>query len=336
MITVVIIGYNNYWHLRKCLESVISQIDIRLEIIYIDNNSNDESVEYIDKNYPQVRIVENNKNLGYGKAANLGIDLAKYDYVLILNPDMILEPSYIRRAMAELLRHDKAAGVGGKIYKYDFMSEVRTNIIDTIGLISLKGRQFIDGGAGVVDKGQFEISMEIFGVSGNCVLFRKLALIDARIEDEYFDEMFFMYKEDVDICWRLRLLGWIFVYTPSAIAYHVRGTGVQDRTNILGIISARKKLNRAQKYYSFKNHQLLLVKNELIAASKKGLIYIAIREIAMLFWILIMEPYNLRVILELCKQLPLALGKREVIMKRKRILSDEIGPWLDRSVPNDI
>jgi GT2 family glycosyltransferase len=168
------------------------------------------------------------------------------------------------------------------------------------------------------------------------VLFRKSALIDSKIEDEYFDEMFFMYKEDVDICWRLRLLGWIFIYTPRAIAYHVRGTGVQDRTNILGIISARKKLNRTQKYYSFKNHQLMLFKNELIAPSKKGVIYIAIREIAILFWILIMEPYNLRVILELCKELPLALRKREVIMKRKRILANEIGQWLDRSVSTDI
>jgi len=328
MISVIIIGYNNYFYLKNCLESLISQTASIEQIIYVDNNSIDNSVEFIETYYPQVKIIKSYVNLGYAKAANLGIDFSKGNFVLIMNPDMILNPDYIHNSLVSLKKNPKAAGVMGKIYKYDFSLNKKTKIIDTIGLVVLRGRQFLDNGAAIQDIGQFEKPMEIFGITGNCALFRKVALNDSKIYEEYFDEDFFMYKEDVDLCWRLRLLGWTFIYTPNAIAYHNRGTGVLSRVTLKGSITGRKQLDKIQKYYSLKNQQLMLLKNELSATFFRDFLSIASREIAIILWVFLFETIRFEVFFELFKQIPLILNKRKIIMKRKRVSSNEIMPWL--------
>ena len=109
-------------YLKTCFDSVISQTTKVKEVIFIDNNSADNSAEFVEHNYPQVKVIHGNHNLGYSKTANLGIDLSGGDYVLILNPDMILESSYLSYALTALKKNNKAAAVTGKIYKYDFKS----------------------------------------------------------------------------------------------------------------------------------------------------------------------------------------------------------------------
>lgn len=328
MITVIIIGYNSSPYLNKCLQSLTSQTITIDQVIYIDNNSSDNSIEYIETHYPQFRIVKNSINFGYARAANQGIDLAAGDYVLILNPDMILEPDYLSNALIAFTNKSKIAAVTGKIYKYDFTNNRKTQIIDTVGIVALKGRRFLDNGAGIEDVGQFEKSTEIFGVAGNCALFYKKALIDIKIDKEYFDEDFFMYKEDIDLCWRLRLFGWKCFFTPDAIAYHGRGTGITNRRIFKESINARKRLNNFQKYYSFKNHRLMLIKNELCATFFRNFFSITTREISMLIWICIFEPNTYKVLMELFKQLKPILKKRHIIMNKKRISYKEIMPWL--------
>jgi len=129
LITVIIIGYNSRPYLKTCFDSVISQTIRINEILFIDNNSNDNSAEFVEHNYPQTRVIHGTHNLGYSKAANLGIDLSGGDYILILNPDMILESSYLDYALTALRKNNKAAAVTGKIYKYDFKSNKKTKII---------------------------------------------------------------------------------------------------------------------------------------------------------------------------------------------------------------
>lgn len=327
MITVIIIGYNTCLYLDDCLNSLLHQTAKIEEIIYIDNNSVDTSVKYVEMNFPMVKIIQNSSNFGYAKAANQGIELAKGDYIMILNPDMILEPAYLTNALLALEINAKTAAVGGKIYKYDCFLNDTPKIIDTTGLVALRSRRFLDIGAALNDNKTFERPAEIFGVSGNCPLFRKTALMDAKIGEEYFDEHFFMYKEDVDLCWRLRLFGWSFSYTPYAIGYHKRGTGVKNRMGLKNSVKTRKELNDFQKYYSFKNHQLMLLKNELWDSFIRDFIWIISREISIIFWVFLLEPNRFNLLIELCKQIKPILIKRSIIMKKKRISFKEIMPW---------
>lgn len=328
MTTVIIIGHNSRLFLPTCLASVVSQEAPVAEIIYIDNHSADHSAEYITSRFPQVKVVTNETNVGFAKAANQGIALARSPFVLLLNPDMILDRTYLSEAMAVLEDVPKTAAVIGKIYKYDFIRNRTTKIIDTMGLVALRNRRFLDLGAAITDRGQFDLSQEIFGVPANCALFRKTALVDAQISGECFDEDFFMYKEDVDLSWRLRLLGWSFLYTPKAVAYHGRGTGVENRLTLRGTIAGRKGLNHLQKYYSLKNHHLMIFKNDLWPNLFKDLVVILLRELSLCFWLLVFEPKMLRAMSEVLAQLPNILSKRAVIMKRKRISHRDMQPWL--------
>jgi len=250
--TIIIIGYNTRSYLKTCLDSVYCQTTRDIEIIYIDNNSEDNSTEFIVEHYPKVKIVQNNSNTGYAKAANQGIELSQGDYVMILNPDVILEPDYTINSITALIKNPKAAAVCGKNYKYDFDQGKKTNIIDTVGLVAFRSRRFLDNGSGLIDNNQFEKPTEVFGVSGNCAIFRKTALEDAKMGGEYFDHDFYMYKEDVDMCWRLRLFGWTFIYTPDAIAHHKRGTGVKNRLTLKATIEGRVEMDDFQRFDSFK------------------------------------------------------------------------------------
>ena len=148
------------------------------------------------------------------------------------------------------------------------------------------------------------------------------------IEGECFDEDFFMYKEDVDLCWRLRLLGWAFCYTPRAIAYHKRGTGIFARRGVMQSIRGRQTLNPMQQYYSFRNHRLMLVKNEYWATFLPDFFFIAIREAASLAWLLIREPGNAHVVFDVIRVLPRMIRKRRMLMQRRQVSARALLPWL--------
>jgi GT2 family glycosyltransferase len=318
MISVIIIGYNSYCYIEKCVNSLISQTFRDLEIIFIDNNSNDESINLISNKYPNIRLVQNNKNFGYAKAANQGIDLSNGTFVLIINPDMILEKDYIKHASDALLQEPKAAGVIGKIYKFDFKKSIKTNIIDTTGIVALKGRKFIDKGAAKIDYGQYDFIGEVFGIPGNCALYRRTALYDSRIGTEYFDEDFFMYKEDVDLSWRLKLYGWKFIYTYKAVGYHERGTGVINRNGLIPAMKARRKLNNFQRFYSLKNHRLMIIKNEKNLSFTRQLLNLIIREAAIFIWAILFERIAIKAYLGILQELNKMIKKRRFIMNKTK------------------
>lgn len=266
-ISIVLIHYNTPHFLHTCLDSIFNQTYGNIEVIFIDNNSPDkDGLEYVKKEYghhENLQIIDNEDNLGYAKAANQGIKASDGEFVVITNPDIIYTPEYFEKIIARVEKDNNIAGITGKVIKYDFENKKPTDLIDTVGLFAFKNRRIIDRGQGLQDKGQFDQEEEVFGVSGACPLYRREALDDVKIMDEYFDEDFFMYKEDVDLSWRFLLYGWKNLYFPGALAYHGRGTGVLDRTTTGKTLKHRGKLSRFQKKYSFKNQLLMEKKNDL-------------------------------------------------------------------------
>lgn len=332
LVSIVIINYNTKHLLDGCIKSLNEQTHRPLEIIFIDNLSADGSCEHVKKHHPNVIPVCNDTNLGYSEGANQGIKMAKGEYVMLLNPDILFEKDYIEKCVGKMEEDHKIAAIAGKLYKYDFQNNKKTNFIDTAGLFCYANRRVIDNGQGLEDEGQFDTPKQVFGISGACPLYRKKALDDVKIPDgdegEYLDKDFFMYKEDVDISWRFLLFGWKSYYLPSAVANHGRGTGVLKRFTHWEVYKNRSKLNKFQKYYSFKNQRLMQIKNELPMNVLLNFFSILWKEILIFFYVLLREPFLIKAWFVMWSQVPSILKKRRWIMKHKRVGWREMQPWL--------
>ncbi|OGJ42071.1 hypothetical protein A3B60_02315 [Candidatus Peregrinibacteria bacterium RIFCSPLOWO2_01_FULL_39_12] len=358
-VSIIIIHYNTPQYLQTCFDAILQQTYQNIEIIFIDNNSpasssegvaNKETsalgghpdksgLEFIKKKYgnvSSVKIVANEENIGFARAANQGIRMAientenPADYVVITNPDIIYTPSYFEIIIERMGKDPKIAAITGKVYKYDFDRQKPTNIIDTVGIFAYKSRRFIDDGQGLIDEGQFDKECEIFGVSGACPLYRREALEDVKVLEEYFDEDFFMYKEDVDLSWRFLLYGWKNLFYPKAVAYHGRGTGVQRRFFNKEVLAIRNKLSKFQKQHSFTNQHLMEAKNELWSNFFMDFIPIMIKKLAVFAYITVKEPYLWISYFKYLKKLPKILKKRAIIMKNKKISAKEMRKWFKK------
>ncbi len=339
-LSCVIINYNGEKFIKKCLESLLSQNYQNFEVIFIDNLSTDNSVKIVKEKFPQVKVVENTINSGYVGGANQACDITKGEYLMLLNPDIIYEKDFIKNLVFKM-EEDKQIGViSGKFLKYDFNNNEKTNIFDSTGLYCYKNRRIVDRGQGHEDQGQYNKEEEVFGVSGASPMYRREALLDIAIplkppldaspKDsfwrerglegfEFFDTDFFMYKEDIDISWRLWLRGWKCYYYPKALAYHGRGTGVLKRAGHIDVLKHRNKVSELAKYHSYKNQRLMQIKNEMFLSFLLDLPKILTKEILAFAYILIKERFVLKSAVELFSKIPNALKKRKWIMENKKI-----------------
>jgi len=350
-VSVNLLLYQPKFYLRPCLDSILEQDYQDYELLIIDNNSGDGTAEQVRKilveaqksgqRLPSWRLVENKQNLGYAAAHNLGISASRGELVFLLNQDIILETDFLKNVAAVFEQNEKIAAVQGKLLRLKVVNEelIRTQIIDNTGLVVFKNRRIVARGQGQNDSGQFDRQQEIFGVDGAAPIYRRAALEDVRIKiketrdrrqvDEFLDEDFYMYKEDVDLAWRLRLAGWRAYYEPTATAWHARTAGDSAATGYLEIIKERRKINRFGKYLSFKNQRLMQIKNEQLRILFKHLFWLAPKEVASWVYVALFERYTWRAIRDLFKQTPRAWQKRKIIMARKKVNSKEMEKWFE-------
>ena len=137
-----------------------------------------------------------------------------------------------------------------------------------------------------------------------------------------------MYKEDVDISWRFLLFGWKSWYLPTAVANHGRGTGVLKRFTHWEVFKNRRKLNRFQKSYSYKNRRLMQLKNEMWQNFLLNFFPIIFKEVLILFYMTFWEPYLWIFWFKMLRQIPSILKKRRYIMQHKRVNWRYMQPWL--------
>jgi len=362
-ISVIIINFNGQRFLRNLFESIFAQTTAPNGIIFIDNASHDDSVEWVEKHYGDVGkrygeagkshrkardhsreaqkyheknviIIKNKENLGFAKAANMGIQASKdADFISLLNPDVILAPTFLANGLKPFTQDTKIAATTGKILLYDFEKNLPTKKIDTVGIFCFRNRRFIDQGQGQNDEGQFQKSQEVFGVSGACPIYRKSALEDAKVFGEYFDAQFFMYKEDVDLSWRLRLFGWKCWYESTAVAYHGRGTKILQKFSHTEVLKNRSKLSYEQKYYAYKNQRLMQTKNESLQGFFTDFFPIITKEILIFAFLLFREPRLFKALAHFFYQIPLAFKKRRYILKKSRVKWPELQRWFTKNSP---
>lgn len=343
-VSVNLLTYNAQRFIERCLASVLSQGYPGIEILIIDNDSQDGTIlkieEIIARSNPKfpIRLIKNEKNLGFSAGHNLGIKKSRGELVLCLNQDVILVPDFVEKAAQyfEKNKDQRIAAIQGKLLRLDKDLE-KTDIFDTTGLVMLKNRRIINRGQGEKNSGQYDKIEEVFGADGAAPIYLREALEDikTRIHKfqgptpnfEYFDEDLFMYKEDVDLAWRLRLFGWKAVYLPQAVAWHQRGSGESAATNYISIIKERRRIGQFAKSLSFRNQRLMQIKNELPTLLIKHLFWFFPKEFLAWLYALLFEKHTLRVIKELIKMAPDFFAKRRLVMSGRRTSAKDMQKW---------
>ena len=202
------------------------------------------------------------------------------------------------------------------------------NALDHVGLKIFKSGKVVDRGENELDRGQYNSQGQVFGVSGACAFYRLVALEDIKFNNEYFDEDFFAYKEDIDISYRLRWRGWKIYYCPQAISYHHRQV-FGGKVNIKDFILRRQKRSSLLKYYSYRNHLYLLIKNKSLINFFRDFFFIFFYELGKFFYILFFEPKTLEAIRDVLNNYLKMFKKRRWIMKNKKIKSVDLRRWFN-------
>ena len=226
-VSIVIVAWNVRQLLYDCLKSVFDETKgIRFEVIYVDNASEDGSVEMVRKEFPEVRIIENEENEGFIRANNQAIKISRAKYVLLLNSDTIVLDNAIGKTVKFADVHPEAAVVGCKVVNLDrtlrktcFMSPSLLNMFlaaTYIHKIFPKSKFF---GRGRMTWWDFDEVREVETVSGSCSLVRKQAISQVGL----MDEIYFVYGDDADWCYRFRKNGWKVMFTPEAQIIHYGG-----------------------------------------------------------------------------------------------------------------
>ena len=216
-ISIVIPHYNNYSIIEACLKSIISINYSNLEIIVVDNQSYDNSVDSIRKDFPFVDVIVASKNLGFAGGCNLGAKRSTGKYILFLNNDTEMEKDFLE-PLVKILRQDSSSSVQPKIrnykksHKFDYAGACG-GFMDFLVFPFARGRIFdtIEQ-----DKGQYNQKKQIFWASGTCFLTKK------EIFDSVggFDETLFAHMEEIDYHWRCQLMGYKVWVEPKSIIYH--------------------------------------------------------------------------------------------------------------------
>jgi len=208
--SLIVVNYNGLRHLQGCFES-LQKLDYPselIDLIMVDNGSEDGSVEYVRQTFPTVRTVVNTAN-NFAKALNLGVAMAKGQYIGFLNNDVTVEPTWLE-VLVNLLEVQKTVGgAGGKIL-------FKNGRINSVGIRQLPNFYWEDVGFDEKDRGQYDTVREVEALCWAAVLFRRKCLSNTGPVDEDF----VMYCEDVDFATRCRGLGWRLLYTPTALVYH--------------------------------------------------------------------------------------------------------------------
>ena len=227
-LSIIIVNYN----VRDLLLNAIASlrralVGIEGEIIVVDNASSDGAVELLERDYPDVLTLPQDRNLGFGRAHNIGISHAKGEYILILNPDTLVQEDTLRKMIDFMEEHPKAGAVGCKILHPDGTLDPAAKrgfpspwsaFSRVFGLSRLFPRSRFFGGYNMswIDD---ETTNQVQALSGSFMFYRASVLRELG----GFDSDFFMYGEDLDLCWRTRKGGWEVWYYPETSIIHLKG-----------------------------------------------------------------------------------------------------------------
>lgn len=236
--SVIIPNWNGVNLLKDCLISLRRQTFKNFEIILVDNGSEDNSVNFVQNNFPEVKIIKLSKNYGFAKAINAGVKASVSKYVVFLNNDTKVDKNWLKNLIMCADKNPKAISISSKLLNY------YDKKIDGVGIVINEVGQARSLGWQEEDKGQYDNVKYILGATGGAALFRGKEFIKLG----GFDESYFMYYEEVDFAFRAQFQGYKSILCPKAIVYHKHKTSA-------------KKLPQHIEYWQFRNMTQTIIKD---------------------------------------------------------------------------
>lgn len=244
---VVILNWNGESLLKRFLPSLMKYTDLEdVEVVVADNASTDNSVAFLQKHYPEVRLIEFNQNWGFAGGYNRALDLLDNEYVVLLNSDVEVQRDWLRVAVDYLDTHSDVVAIQPKILshrnpQYFEYAGACGGFLDKYGYPFCRGRIL---GTIEADWGQYDKEIDILWGSGACLFIR----LDAYKKAGGLDERFFAHQEEIDLCWRLNAQRKRIVCLPQSVVFHVGGATLNQE-------------HPRKTYLNFRNNLLMLYKN---------------------------------------------------------------------------
>ncbi|MBI5560855.1 MAG: glycosyltransferase family 2 protein [Deltaproteobacteria bacterium] len=326
IVSIIIVNFNGIRFLKKCLESVYKQSFPSFEVVFVDNGSTDGSIEFVRKNFPETRLVENGENLGFAAGNNRGIGISRGGFILTLNNDTELKDDFL----ISLMNAAQHSGKDAAMWAPKILSMEKKDGIDSVGGLLI----YPDGsarGRGRLEKdiGQYDKPAEVFIPSACCALYKKEMLDSVGL----FDEDFFAYCEDTDLGLRARLVGWKTLSVPDAVVYHYYSGTAGGFSPFKAFLVERNRIWVTLKIlptryllltpfytlwrYSVHAYGLFSGKGPGARLKEKG-------SLMGLFFILLKAYFSA------IGKIPSMLLKRKEIRKSRRVPVKTVGEWLKR------
>ena len=245
-VSVVILNWNGKHYLEKFLPSVLASTYPNLEVVVADNASTDDSIAFVNTAFPEVTVIKNNDNLGFAGGYNAVLSTINSDYFILLNSDVEVTPNWIEPVI-ELMESDiNIAAAQPKLKDWNNRNKFEYagaagGFLDQFGYPFCRGRIFDTLEA---DTGQYDTVSEIFWASGAALFIKRTCWEKV----SGLDADFFAHMEEIDLCWRLKNLGYKIMYCPTSTVYHVGGGTLQSD-------------NPYKTYLNFRNNSFMLLKN---------------------------------------------------------------------------
>ncbi len=220
-LSIVLVCWNNKEYLAPCLDSLYaSEMQSTYDVVVVDNGSTDGSQEMLRREYPDVLIIQNDHNVGLGRASNQGIEATKGRYILLLNNDTVVNGPSLDAMVDSLDTHPKTAAVGGKLLNPDGSVQSCYNNFSTLHeefLIATRlGELIWEGYPATIDDNQIR---SVAWLGSACLMVRRAALDEVGL----LDEEYFIYGDEEDIQYRMVKAGWEIYYLPHATTIHYGG-----------------------------------------------------------------------------------------------------------------
>lgn len=314
-VNIVIPTLNGWSYLETCLDALACQTYRDFRVIVVDDGSTDGTARFVRERYPYIRVFRFQRNRGLGAAINAGIRAGRSEWVAFLNNDTEPESEWLAELVNCLQRHPEAAAATSKLLLFDRRDTIHS-AGDTFGINGLPANR----GVWEVDRGQYDREEPVFSACGGASLYRRAALEEVVLDGEVLDSTLFMYCEDVDLSWRLRLRGYQIYYAPKARVYHrLSATGGGSLAS----------------YYVARNTPAVVVKNVPASLLRRyiwGILSAQIRigTEALPHWREPAARARLRGLLAFPRLLPALLRRRRQIQRTKRVRDEAIDQLLGR------
>ncbi len=256
-VAIAIVTHNSAGDLAACFRAIAGLTYRPIELVVVDCASGDGSAaeaERLARDLPSEipgTVVPSAENLGFAGGMNVAFSKTSAPWVLTLNADALPAPDYLDRLLERVAAHPdlQVGAVTGRLVRASSGTDAPPPVLDACGMRLTRTWRHLDRGSGEVDAGQYSRAARVFGATGAASLFRRAALDDVALEGAIFDPAFHSFREDAELCFRLRERGWEILYEPGAVALHKRYNLPERRS------AMPPEVNR----HSLKNRYLLRV-----------------------------------------------------------------------------